>query len=82
MISYEVLKLNFKFEGSILSNIFGIPGIWVQKYTTKKPTNDQIRVAQVSMANAIFFSSEDEKFLFDRILIETTEVNNGWKIED
>jgi len=77
MISYEILKLNFKFEGSIFSKIFGIPGIWVQKYTTKEPTNNQIRVAQVSMANAIFFSIEDGKFLFDRILDETTEVNNG-----
>jgi len=77
MISYEVLKLNFKFKGSIFSKVFGIPGIWIQRYTTKKPSDDQIRVAQVSMANAIFFSNEDGKFLFDTILNETTEVNNG-----
>ena len=76
MISYEVLKLNFKFENSIFSKFFGIPGLWVQKYTTKKPSDDQIRVAQVSMANAILFSIEDGKYLFDTILNETTEINN------
>ena len=77
MISYEILKLNFKFESSIFSKVFGIPGLWVQKFTTKKPSEDQIKVAQVAMANAIFFSKEDEDFLFDRILSETIEVNNG-----
>ena len=76
MISYEVLKLNFKFENSLFSKFFGIPGLWVQKYTTKKPSDDQIRVAQVSMANAILFSMEDGKYLFDSILNETTEISN------
>ena len=77
MISYEILKLNFRFEGSHFSKIFGMPGIWVQKFTTKEPSQDQIKVAQVAMANAIFFSGEKEPFLFDRILSKTVEVNNG-----
>ena len=77
MVSYEILKINFRFEGSIFSNIFGLPGLWVQKITTKKPSDSQIEVAQVAMANAIFFSKEDEPFIFDKLLSKAKEVSNG-----
>ena len=77
MVSYEILKINFKFEGSIFSNIFGLPGLWVQKITTKEPSDSQIEVAQVAMANAIFFSKEDEPFIFDKLLSKAKEVSNG-----
>ena len=77
MVSYEILKINFRFEGSIFSNIFGLPGLWVQKITTKEPSDSQIEVAQVAMANAIFFSKEDEPFIFDKLLSKAKEVSNG-----
>lgn len=77
MVSYEILKINFRFEGSMFSNIFGLPGLWVQKITTKEPSDSQIEVAQVAMANAIFFSKEDEPFIFDKLLSKAKEVSNG-----
>ena len=74
MVSYEILKINFRFEGSMFSNIFGLPGLWVQKITTKEPSDSQIEVA---LANAIFFSKEDEPFIFDKLLSKAKEVSNG-----
>lgn len=47
-ISYEILKLNARFNIPVL-NWFSIPGLWLQKITTRKPSNDQIEVAIKSL---------------------------------
>ena len=47
-VSYEILKLNAKFKIPIL-NLFSVPGLWLQKITTKKPNKDQIEVAITSL---------------------------------
>ena len=75
MISYEVLKFNFKNSDSIIAKIFATPGIWVQKITTKNPSKEQIEVAILSMANCITHSENTDRF--DKILQNTSEVKIG-----
>ena len=75
MISYEVLKFNFKNYDSIIAKIFATPGIWVQKITTKNPSKEQIEVAILSMANCITHSENTDRF--DKILQNTSEVKIG-----
>ena len=75
MISYEILKLNFKFTGSLFSRFFSTPGIWMQKMTTKIPSEEQIEVARVAMANCIKFSENTNEL--DQYLDNTKEVSNG-----
>ena len=62
MISYEVLKFNFKNSDSIIAKIFATPGIWTQKITTKNPSKEQIEVAILSMANCIAHSENTDRF--------------------
>ena len=75
MISYEVLKFNFKNSDSIIAKIFATPGIWVQKITTKNPSKEQVEVAILSMANCITHSENTDRF--DKILQNTSEVKIG-----
>ena len=75
MISYEILKFNFKNSDSFFSKIFSTPGIWTQKITTKKPSEDQIVVARIAMANCV--KNSENITTFDDILSTSKEVNNG-----
>jgi uncharacterized protein YqhQ len=75
MISYEVLKFNFKNSHSLIAKVFAAPGLWTQKITTKKPTDKQIEVAILSMANCINNSEGSNKF--DEILSKAQEVEIG-----
>ena len=75
MLSYEILKLNFQYSGSLFSRFFSTPGIWMQKMTTKPPSDDQIEVARVAMANCIKHSENTNEL--DTFLENTKEVNHG-----
>ena len=75
MISYEILKYNFKNSESIISKIFSTPGIWTQKITTKAPSDEQIEVAIISMANCIKHSEDIDGF--DELLSKSKELKNG-----
>ncbi len=44
-ISYELLKLSARFPRNIILRFFMLPGLWVQKITTRKPDKKQIEVA-------------------------------------
>lgn len=44
-ISYEFLKLSSKFKNNPLVKVLILPGLLIQKLTTKKPNNRQIEVA-------------------------------------
>tara|TARA_Y100000310_G_C20686733_1_gene819485 strand:- start:2286 stop:3125 length:840 start_codon:yes stop_codon:yes gene_type:complete len=52
-ISYEILKLAAKFKNNPLLNLINIPGLWIQKITTKEPTDKQIEVAIHSLKKVI-----------------------------
>ncbi len=42
---YELLKLGDRYPQNILMKILTTPGLWLQKITTKEPTNQQVDVA-------------------------------------
>ena len=75
MISYEILKFNFKNSDSFFAKISSTPGIWTQKITTKKPSEDQIIVARIAMANCV--KNSENVSMFDDILSTSKEVSNG-----
>jgi uncharacterized protein YqhQ len=52
-VSYELLRFGARHRDSALVRAVFAPGIWVQKITTKQPTDDMIEVAIVSMEQAM-----------------------------
>jgi len=58
-VSYELLRFGARHRGSRLVRILFEPGIWVQKITTKQPTDDMIEVAIVSMEQALAADGEE-----------------------
>ena len=48
-ISYEILKMSDKQKNSIALKLISMPGLSLQKITTKEPTNEQIAVAIASL---------------------------------
>jgi uncharacterized protein YqhQ len=52
-LSYELLRLGAKFEGSRTMRAVMTPGLWLQKITTRPPDHDQIRVAITSFEEVL-----------------------------
>ena len=48
-VSYEILKISDRHQKNFLLKIISIPGLALQKITTKEPTNGQIEVAIFSL---------------------------------
>jgi uncharacterized protein YqhQ len=57
-VSYELLRFGARHRGNALVRVLFEPGIWVQKITTKQPTDDMIEVAIVSMEQAMTADGE------------------------
>ncbi len=57
-ISYEALKLSDKFKDNFLVKLFILPGLWLQKITTKEPDETQIEVALAALKEVL--NSEKE----------------------
>lgn len=43
--SYEILRLSDKYQKKPFVKFFILPGLWLQKITTKEPTDDQLQIA-------------------------------------
>lgn len=56
--AYELLKLSGKKRNSKIIRILIAPGVWLQKITTKEPTQPQLEVAIVALENALGKSEE------------------------
>lgn len=52
-ISYEFLKLDSKYEHNPLLKIFVVPGLLMQKITTKEPTKRQMEVAMAAVKEVL-----------------------------
>jgi uncharacterized protein YqhQ len=68
-VGYEVLKLGAKYRHNPLIRVIMYPGILVQMITTKRPTDDMIEVAIVSMEEALTADGNaipEGSTLFDR----------------
>ena len=78
-VGYELLKLGARHRGNRIVHVLLYPGLFVQKITTKQPTDDMIEVAIVSMEQALEADGEaipDGSTIFDRapmVLGPTTE---------
>jgi uncharacterized protein YqhQ len=57
-VGYEVLRFGAKFRHNRLVRVIMYPGILVQMITTKRPTDDMIEVAIVSMQEALTADGE------------------------
>ncbi len=58
-ISYELIKYAGRHD-NILTEIFSAPGLWMQRITTKEPTDDMIEVAVASVKAVITDNPEDD----------------------
>lgn len=52
-VSYEYLKLSARYAKNRLSRIFIAPGLWLQRLTTREPSNDQLEVALDALKKAL-----------------------------
>ncbi len=52
-VSYEILKLSSKTKENFFTKILIAPGLWLQKITTQRPSEDQIEVAVAALENAV-----------------------------
>ena len=52
-ISYELIRLSDKVQKNNLLHIFILPGLWLQRITTKEPDTDQLEVALVALKTAL-----------------------------
>jgi uncharacterized protein YqhQ len=48
-LSYEVLKLSDRFQHISFIRLLILPGLWLQKITTKEPDDDQLQVAAAAL---------------------------------
>ena len=59
-IGYEILRFGARHRANPLVKAIMAPGILVQMITTKRPSDDQIEVAIVSMEQALEADGEDD----------------------
>jgi len=50
--SYEIIRTGERVDNPILNGLL-VPGIWMQKLTTREPTDDQIEVALVALKRTL-----------------------------
>src|SRR5947208_13077851 len=51
-VGYEILRAGARYRRNRLVHAILLPGLWVQMIPTKRPTDDMVQVASVSMAEA------------------------------
>ncbi len=75
-ISYEILKLGFRFYNFPLMRLAILPGLLLQKITTRKPEDEEIEVALFALNKLLDFSIE--KRTEDEVKADIEkELNNG-----
>jgi uncharacterized protein YqhQ len=52
-VSYEYLKISARYSKNKFTQLFVAPGLWLQRLTTKEPSNDQLEVALNSLKIAL-----------------------------
>jgi len=60
-VSYEFLKITGKYQHLAVFRFFSIPGLWLQKLTTREPDERQIEVA-VCALQKVLEAEEGQKF--------------------
>jgi uncharacterized protein YqhQ len=52
-LGYEILKLSSKHSGNIIVKVMIAPGLWLQKITTREPTNKQLEVGIAALKSVL-----------------------------
>ncbi len=52
-ISYEFIRLSGKLRDNKIAKIFIQPGLWLQKVTTREPSDDQLEVGIIALRSAM-----------------------------
>jgi uncharacterized protein YqhQ len=52
-LSYEIIRLSAKKEGSLVFKLITRPGVWLQNITTKEPDDQQLEVAIVALKESL-----------------------------
>ncbi len=52
-LSYEIIRLSAKREGSIIFKLMTLPGVWLQNITTKEPDDRQLEVAILALKESL-----------------------------
>ena len=60
-ISYEIIKLSGKKRDNKLLKVMTVPGLLMQKITTREPTDDQLEVALTALKAALQTEEAVEK---------------------
>lgn len=52
-LSYEIIRLSAKREGSLVFKVLTLPGLWLQNITTKEPDDRQLEVALFALKESL-----------------------------
>ena len=52
-LSYEIIRLSAKREGSVIFKLITLPGLWMQNVTTKEPDDRQLEVAIYALKESL-----------------------------
>ncbi|MCA1593650.1 MAG: DUF1385 domain-containing protein [Acidobacteria bacterium] len=52
-LSYEIIRLSAKREGSLIFKLITLPGVWLQNITTKEPDDQQLEVAIIALKESL-----------------------------
>jgi len=52
-LSYEIIRLSAKREGSVVFKLMTLPGVWLQNITTKEPDDSQLEVAIIALKESL-----------------------------
>ncbi|MBR5451699.1 MAG: DUF1385 domain-containing protein [Clostridia bacterium] len=58
-LGYELIKICGKYDNAI-TKIIAAPGLWIQRLTTKEPTDDMMEIAIASVKGALDIKDEPE----------------------
>ena len=60
-MAYELIKIaGKKCETSRGARLLSAPGMWLQKITTREPTDDQLEIALLSIRKTLWREAQDE----------------------
>jgi uncharacterized protein YqhQ len=59
-LSYEVIRLSAKKEGSLVFKLITRPGVWLQNITTKEPDDKQLEVALEALKESLKLEPQPE----------------------
>jgi len=60
-LSYEIIRLSAKKEGSFVFKMITLPGIWMQNITTKEPDDEQLEVAIEALKESLKFEPQTKE---------------------